>query len=61
MTPGLVFVGVAVYLTGVVAVVYTLNERGFSKGFAYHSGRRWAKFCLLLVGLGLVTQILTWI
>lgn len=59
MTPGFVFVGTALYLTLVVAVVYTLNERGFSRGFAFQTGRRWGKFLLLLVVLGIVTQILT--
>jgi hypothetical protein len=56
---GVVFVLSSLYLTLVVSVVYTLNERGFSQGMVYHTGRRWGKFLLLLVGLGVATQLLT--
>lgn len=58
---GVIFVGTAVYLTLAVAFVLSLADVGFERTLGYHTARRWGKFLLLLVGLGIVVQVLTWI
>jgi len=54
------FILSAFYLTLVVAFTLTLVERGFSRDILAQSLTRWGKFLLLLVGLGAVVQVLTW-
>jgi energy-coupling factor transporter transmembrane protein EcfT len=58
---GIPFVVSALYLTLTVAFVVTLLERGYSQRLVWKTLRRWGKFLLLLVILGIVIQILTWI
>lgn len=59
MTSGLIYIGTAIYLTFLVALVISLLEQGIGKGFWHHTGRRWGKFLLGLVILGITVQILT--
>jgi hypothetical protein len=58
---GPLFVVSALYLSLVVAAMYTLLERDFGPLFWRHTGRRWGKFLLLLVGLAIVVQVLDWV
>jgi hypothetical protein len=60
MKPGWVFLGCGLYLTFLVALVISLLDQGFSKSVWAHTGRRWGKFLLGLVILGIGVQILTW-
>ena len=60
MLPGIPFLFTALYMTLVVAFVVTLLEVGYGgKGLWWHTFRRWGKFLLLLIALGILVQILT--
>lgn len=59
MKPGIVFLASGLYLTLLVALVISLLEQGIAKGFLAHTARRWGKFLLGLVVLGVVVEILT--
>jgi len=53
------FVLSAFYLTLLVAFTLTLVEHGYGRAILSHTLRRWGKFLLLLVVLGVVVQVLT--
>lgn len=57
--PGVVFVGSAIYLTLVVALVITLLDTRASGTFIPVTLKRWGKMVLGLAVLGTIVQILT--
>lgn len=59
MMPGIVFVGSALYLTLVVALVITLLDTRSSGGFIPVTLIRWGKLVGGLAVLGMVVQVLT--
>lgn len=61
MMPGLVFVGSALYLTLVVALVITLLDPRSTGGFIPVCLTRWGKMLGGLAALGVVVQVLTWL
>jgi hypothetical protein len=61
MMPGFYFLLSALYLTLTVALVISLLDTGIKAGFLVRTLKRWAKFLLGLVILGLVVQIFTWL
>jgi hypothetical protein len=56
---GPVFLTSAIYLTLAMSFVVSLLETGFGPGLWKHTFRRWGKFLLLLVILGIVIEVLT--
>jgi hypothetical protein len=60
MMPGFFFALSALYLTLVVALVISLLDTGIRSGFLVRTLKRWGKFLLGLVVLGVIVQILTW-
>jgi hypothetical protein len=60
MMPGFYFALSALYLTLVVALVISLLDTGLRSGFLTRTLKRWGKFLLGLVVLGVIVQILTW-
>ena len=60
MMPGWIFLGSALYLTLVVALVITLLDTRSAGRFIHITVTRWVKMLGGLVVLGLVVQILTW-
>jgi hypothetical protein len=60
MMPGFYFALSALYLTLVVALVISLLDTGIRSGFLVRTLKRWGKFLLGLVVLGVIVQILTW-
>jgi len=58
---GLMFVFVCLYLTFFVSLVVSLLDPLLGKRLVSGVFRRWCKFLLGLVALGIVVQILTWI
>ncbi len=61
MMPGIVFLFSGIYLTFIVSLVISLLEWSTEKGLARNTLRRWCKFLLGLVILGILVQIFTWL
>ncbi|MDK2972820.1 MAG: hypothetical protein PWP23_2575 [Candidatus Sumerlaeota bacterium] len=59
MSPGIVFLGSAFYLTLAVALVISLLDVGLTNALTVQTLRRWGKFLLGLAILAMVVQILT--
>lgn len=59
--PGLPFVISLIYLTLLVSFVVSLIDVGFGSALVRKTLHRWGKFLLLLVVLGIVVQVLTFI
>lgn len=59
--PGFVFVGTAIYLTFIVALVVSLLDHATRRDVQRKTLRRWSKFLLGLAVLAIVVQIFTWI
>ncbi|MBX3729369.1 MAG: hypothetical protein KF858_09310 [Candidatus Sumerlaeia bacterium] len=59
MKPGIVFLGSAIYLTFLVALVISLLDSGFQNALFVQTLRRWGKFLLGLAILAVVVQVLT--
>lgn len=59
MTPGIVFLGSAFYLTLAVALVISLLDTGLTNALTVQTLRRWGKFLLGLAILAITVQILT--
>ncbi len=56
---GFIFICSALYLTLVVSFVFALLQEGYGGKLMRSTVRKWGKFLLGLVALGLVVQILT--
>ena len=56
---GWIFIVTGIYLTFLVALVISLLDQGLTRELGVHTGRRWGKFLLGLVVLGIIVQILT--
>ena len=53
------FLASAMYLSLMVSLVVSLLEYDTGRAIAWHTGRRWGKFLLLLVILGVFVHLLT--
>jgi len=59
MMPGWIFLAAALYMTFLVALVVSLLNEGLERSIIRQTLRRWGKFLLGLVILGIIVQILT--